>query len=74
MILDKAGVKNIVGKLHRDNVGKGKQNSTELMHNYLRELSLKLYNQLVSIYKIDFDLFGYEVPKFSDLWRFQIYQ
>ncbi len=67
MILDKAGIKNIVGKLHRDNVGKGKQNSTELMHNYLRELSVKLYNQLVNIYKIDFDLFGYEVPQFSDL-------
>ena len=67
MILDKAGIKNIVGKTHKDNVGKGIQNSTEMMHTYLRQLSLKIYNELVSIYKIDFDLFGYEVPKFSDL-------
>jgi hypothetical protein len=67
MILDKAGIRNIVGKIHKDNVGKGKQNSTELMRTYLRELSPKLYNQLAGIYKIDFDMFGYEIPNYSDL-------
>ncbi len=65
--MDKAGIRNIVGKIHKDNVGKGQQNSTELMQTYLRELSPKLYYQLAGIYKIDFDMFGYEIPNYSDL-------
>ena len=63
-ILQKAGIKGIVS-LHRDNVGKGGQTSELLTQRYLRELPPKLYAQLLKIYQVDLDMFGYEAPKFD---------
>jgi Sulfotransferase family len=61
-ILQKAGIKDLVG-LRKDNVGKGGETSEEMTTKYLKELPPKLFKQLVSIYQIDFDIFGYKVPK-----------
>jgi Sulfotransferase family len=61
-ILQKAGIKDIVG-LRKDNVGKGGETSEEMTATYLKELSPKLFQQLLKIYQIDFDIFGYKIPK-----------
>ena len=61
-ILEKAGVKDFVG-LHKDNVGRGGQTSQDLTRKYLQELPPKLYEQLLKIYQVDLDIFGYEAPK-----------
>ena len=63
LILEKVGIRNVVG-LHKDNVGRGGQTSEDLTHKYLKELPPKLYDQLIKIYQIDLDLFGYKAPKF----------
>jgi len=62
-ILNKVGIKNDVG-LHKDNVGRGGPTSQDLTIKYLQELPPKLYELLLEIYRIDFDIFGYEVPIF----------
>ncbi len=49
--------------LRRDNVGKGGETSVNLTKAYLKELPQKFYDQIVKIYKIDFDLFGYDFPE-----------
>jgi hypothetical protein len=63
--LEKAGIKHSVG---HHNVGRGGQTSEDLAREYLRELPQKLYEQLLKIYQIDFDIFGYKTPtlKFSN--------
>jgi hypothetical protein len=66
-ILEKAEIRNLTGGVHKDNVGKGGQTSTNLTQHFLQELSPKLYQCLVDIYKVDFDLFGYEIPAFEKL-------
>jgi hypothetical protein len=48
--------------LRKDNVGKGGQTSEELTKAYLKELPKKFYEEIVKIYEIDFDLFGYDLP------------
>jgi hypothetical protein len=63
LILEKVGIRNVVG-LHKDNVGRGGQTSEDLTHKYLLELPPKLYDQLIKIYQIDLDMFGYKAPKF----------
>ena len=66
-ILEKAGIQNLTGGVHKDNVSKGGQTSKDLTQSFLHELSPKVYKQLVNIYKIDFDLFGYEIPAFENI-------
>ena len=66
-ILEKLEIQNLTGGLHKDNVGKGGQTSKDLTKSFLQELSPKLYENLVNIYKIDFDLFGYEIPAFEKI-------
>jgi hypothetical protein len=61
-ILEQTGLKEIVGP-RKDNVGRGGQTSEELTKKYLQELTPKLYQRLLKIYQVDFDLFGYEAPQ-----------
>ena len=63
-ILEKAGIKNVVG-VHKDNVGRGGQTSLDLTNKFLQELPPKMYEQLLKIYQIDLDIFGYKAPKFD---------
>ena len=63
-ILEKAGIKHVVG-LHKDNVGRGGQTSQDLTNKYLQELPPRMYEQLLKIYQIDLDIFGYQAPKFD---------
>ena len=64
-ILNQRGLIEIVG-LHKDNISRGGQTSKELTITYLKELTPKLYQQLLKIYQIDFDLFGYEAPDLNN--------
>ena len=64
-ILQKAGIKTIVG-LHKDNVGRGGQTSRDLTVKYLQKLPKGLYERLLSIYQIDFDIFGYKPLSFAN--------
>jgi len=61
-ILEKAGIKHVVG-LHKDNVGRGGRTSEDLTNKYLKELPPMMYEQLLKIYQIDLDIFGYKAPK-----------
>ena len=55
-------------KIKKRNQTKGK-NSHDVAAEYIKELDLKTFNQLVDIYKVDFEIFGYEVPNYdSYLW------
>jgi len=62
--LEKAGIKHMVG-LHKDNVGRGGQTTADVTREYLQELSQELYEKLLKMYQIDFDIFGYTVPKLN---------
>ena len=64
-ILSQRGLFETVG-LHKDNIGRGGQTSKALTIKYLKELTPKLYQQLLKIYQIDFDLFGYELPNLNN--------
>jgi hypothetical protein len=48
--------------LRKDNVGKDGPTSEDLTKAYLKELPKTFYEEIVKIYKIDFDLFGYDLP------------
>jgi len=60
--LEKAGIKHVVG-IHKENVGRGGQTTADGTREYLQELSQELYDKLLKMYKIDFDIFGYTIPK-----------
>ena len=47
------------GKLKKQNVSKGSQDSASLVDKYLNELTPELLDRLHKLYEIDFDLFGY---------------
>ena len=64
-ILNQRGLIQIVG-LHKDNISRGGQTSKAMTIEYLKELTQKLYQQLLKIYQIDFDLFGYEAPDLNN--------
>ena len=66
-ILNQRGLIQIVG-LHKDNISRGGQTSKGLTIKYIEELTPKLYQQLLKIYQIDFDLFGYKAPNLSNAW------
>jgi len=53
--------------IEKKNSAKDGKSSHEVTRTYLRELTKNLYTQLVDVYRIDFDLFGYEVPEYEKL-------
>jgi hypothetical protein len=57
--LKKVGLAEVVEK-RQDNVSNGGPTSEKLTEFYLKQLPPKLYEQLVNIYRIDLDLFGYK--------------
>ena len=61
LVILNTGLRKLV-PLRKDNVGKGGQTSEDLTKAYLNELPKNLYEEIVKIYKIDFDLFGYDLP------------
>ena len=63
-ILNQTGIRNLVG-LHSDNIGRGGRTSKTLTENYLKELTPKLLSQLIKMYQIDLDLFGYDPPTYD---------
>ena len=58
----------------KDQISMSKKNSasdgkkaSEVTNTYLRSLGNPLYEQLLNIYEIDFDIFGYKALSFTDL-------
>ena len=60
-IIRKSGIGHLV-TTHRENVAKDGKKSVDLMREYLDELPLDLYYELLKVYLIDFQLFGYDIP------------
>ena len=60
-ILKKAEIKKGVG-LRKDNVGRDGQTFDNVTRKYLQELNPRQYEQLIDVYQIDMDLFGYKAP------------
>ena len=53
--------------IEKKNSAKDGKSSNEVTRTYLRELTKNLYRQLVDVYRIDFDLFGYVIPEYDKL-------
>eukprot|EP00096_Caligus_rogercresseyi_P006724 TRINITY_DN2347_c1_g1_i1.p1 TRINITY_DN2347_c1_g1~~TRINITY_DN2347_c1_g1_i1.p1 ORF type:complete len:364 (-),score=80.51 TRINITY_DN2347_c1_g1_i1:443-1534(-) len=49
------------------NAAKDGKKSSELMMNYLKELSLEEYKSLSELYAVDFDIFGYPLPTYQEI-------
>ena len=49
------------------NSAKDGKSSREITNKYLKELTPKLYEQLVEIYQVDFNIFGYDILPFEAL-------
>lgn len=65
-VLEKAGIYNETS-LRKDNVAANGQTSQEVTYSYLKLLPSELYKSLISVYKIDFDLMGYQVPSYESI-------
>ena len=63
-VIRSAGIGHLV-KIHKKNAGKEK--SAEVTRSLLKKLGKDLYNKIVDVYKVDFDIFGYEKKRFEDL-------
>jgi len=53
--------------IEKKNSAKDGKSSHEVTRTYLKELTKNLYKQLVDVYRIDFDLFGYQIPEYDKL-------
>jgi len=53
--------------VEKKNSSKDGKNSHEVTAKYLKELNRDEYDELVQLYVIDFDIFGYKVPDFESL-------
>ena len=53
--------------IEKKNSAKDGKSSHEVTRTYLKHLDTSLYQKLVDVYRIDFDLFGYQVPKYNML-------
>ena len=63
-VIRSAGIGHLV-KIQKKNAGKEK--SAEVTRSLLKKLGKDLYNKIVDVYKVDFDIFGYEKKRFEDL-------
>jgi hypothetical protein len=48
----------------KDNASKSKMSTKELTFHFINQLPEDVFNNLLEIYRIDFEIFGYEIPKF----------
>ena len=70
-ILQKISAPEVLRKLEKKNQTKGK-NSHDVTLEFLQQLDQKTFDKLVDVYKIDFEIFGYDIPQYSALFQQKI--
>jgi len=65
-ILKKIHAPDKLTKVKKKNQTKGKKSSNFVLQ-YLKQLDKALYENLINIYRIDFNIFGYSIPHFESL-------
>jgi len=49
----------------KDNVNRSNISTKQLTFHLISQLPEEIFNELLEIYRIDFEIFGYDVPKFN---------
>jgi len=65
-VIDSAKIGHLI-KAEKRNEAKGGWKSSEMVSAYLKDLGEPLYNKVVEIYRIDLEIFGYQIRKYQDL-------
>lgn len=52
-------------KDNKKNESKGKT-SSDVTSEFIMQLDKDLFNSLIEIYRVDFEIFGYDIPKFDE--------
>lgn len=54
-----------IQKNSKKNPTKGKK-SSDMTSEFIKQLDEDLFNSLIEIYRVDFEIFGYHIPKFDE--------
>ena len=60
--------KSLIASTQKDsqkNKSKGKT-SSDVTSEFIMQLDEDLFNSLIEIYRVDFEIFGYDIPKFDE--------
>ena len=63
-ILEKSGIKDKVTRVKK-HVKRNPRSSEKFVQKYLDQLSPSLYEKIINLYSIDFQIFNYPLPKQS---------